>query len=247
MIHFPPLQTGRINVQLRELTIRQAVALAATPLEKHEAATSALLAAIVEEARGEHTQPGRWTVQERMFVVAHYLASTSDSGGNFAIGNARFLDYLRGDIDTAADTVDAGEACGDQWRAKQITGDEAIAMEALCTDRMAWVAADMAARMRALDGSDPEPPDATDKPADYAAWLAERKAVIEAMPESDFEQLFEAYRRGLVGLRHLFWLEFDSTGHVVMPKPQKGGGAELDPARFSVAAALGDLARILGS
>ena len=245
MIHFPPLQTPRLNVQLRELTIRQAVALAATPLEKHEAATSALLAAIVDQAHGEHAEPGRWTVQERMFVVAHYLACTSDTGANFAIGNGRFLDYLRGDIDAAAESVDAGQACGDAWRCKQLTGDEAVAMEALCTDRMGWVAADMAARMHAQDGEDPAPPDATARPADYAAWLADRKAAFEAMPESDFEQLFEAYRRGLDSLRHLFWLEFDAAGHVVMPKA-KGGESDLDPARFPVAAALGPLARILG-
>jgi hypothetical protein len=246
LFHFPRLQTGRLNVQLRELTIRQSVRLAATPLERHEAATTALLACIVEDAAGEHSTPGRWTVQERMFVVAHYLACVADEGGNFAVGDGRFMDYLRGELDAAPNEVDAGTACGDTWRVKQLTGDEAVAVEALCADRLGWTAADMAARMRAQDGADPAPPDATDKPADYAAWLVDRKAAMEAMPDSDFEALFDAYRRGLDALKHLFWLEFDERGHVVMPK-RKEGGADLAPARFPVTAALGPLARVLGA
>jgi hypothetical protein len=242
VIHFPPLRTGRLNVQLRELTIREAVGLAAMPPSAHEAATTALLKLIVVEANGPNQEQGRWTVQERMFVVAHYLACTAETG-NFQIGEGRFLDYLRGDIDAAPGEVDAGEACGDQWRARQLTGDEAVAAEGLCRDRLNWVAADMAARLYVPGEDGPKRPDASEAPAAFSAWLAERTAVIESMAESDFEQVFAAYRRGLEGLQHLFWLEFDEGGHVVMPKE---GGAALAPARFPVAAALGAVSRILG-
>lgn len=245
MIHFPPIKTARLNVQLRELTMREAVMLAATPLVKHEAATTALLKVIVESASGEHAVPGRWTVQERMFVVAHYIACTSDAGGNFAIGDGRFLDYLIADVDGAPDAVDVGEACGDQWRVRQITGDEAAAIESVCATRLDWLAADMAARL-CVAGKDEGRPDATARPSEFAAWVAERAGVFKDMPEGDFEALFGIYAIGRDRLQHLFRIEVDAAGYVALPKDMEGGGQRLAPARFSVASALGRLAQILG-
>lgn len=247
MIHFPPLRTARLDVQLRELTIRQAVELAAAPVGRHEAATTALLRSIVAEARGEHAEPGRWTVQERMFVVAHYLACTSEDGSNFPIGNGQFLDYLVAERDTAPAEVRAGEACGDEWIVRQLTGDEAVALESLSRSRQDWVWGDMAARLRAVgDEQDDQAPDATDKPGLYADWLTARKAAIEAMPESDFEALYQVYREALPRLDHLFILEVDQDGHFVMPV-RKEGGADLAPARFPVRAVLSGPALELGS
>lgn len=243
MIHFSALRTARLDVALRELTLQEAVDLAATPLERHETATAALLASVVDQAHGLHAEPGRWTVQERMLVVAHYLAATSEGGGNFDIGAGQLLDYLDAVVDAAPEWEDAGEACGDAWRIKQVTGDEAQAMEAICTRRLDWIAADIAARMHATSEENP-PPDATSQPAAYAEWLAERKAVILAMPESDFGELFIAYRLGLDRLHHLFALDFDAGGHIALPRKQEGG---LAPARFPVASAITGLAHILGS
>jgi hypothetical protein len=250
MIHFPRLQTARLDVQLRELTIRESVALAATQLDRHEAATSALLGLIVADAKGANTQPGRWTVQERMMVVAHYISCTSEAP-NFDLGDGAFLDYLQGEIDAGPESVAAGRACGDDWTCKQLTGDEAVLIEQQCSTRLDWTLADMAARMRATSSEDPPPPDASTEPAKYAEWIKERSSLFERMAESDFEEMFACYRNGLVALRHLFWLDFDSHGHIVMPKPAKTGegegGRELPPVRFPVASALGSIARILGS
>lgn len=244
MIHFPPIRTARLDVQLRELTIRESVDIAATPLDKHEAATTALLRRIVETAGGSHRDPGRWTVQERMFAVAHYIACTSEAGGNFAIGEGAFLDYLDAERDSAPDTADAGHACGDQWVVKQLTGDEALALEGLCADRLDWIAGDLAARM-SVAGADEGRPDATSRPGEYAAWLAERMGVVKAMPEGDFEELFAACRRGMLALHHLFHIELDDQGPVAMPLGKEGGAA-LAPARFQVDACIGSLARELG-
>ena len=247
MIYFPPLRTARLDVQLRELTLREAVALAATPLDRHEAATAALLDCIVGEARGLHREPGRWTVQERMMVVAHYLAATSEGGGNFAIGDGQLLDYLRPSADHPGDTADAGQACGDAWVVRQLTGDEAAAMERLCRTEFDWLVADVAARLRPAAEDAGTTPDATDKPAAYADWLIERKAVLEVMPESDFWELREAYLAGLSKLHHLFDLAFDADGHVVLAKTAEDGGAGLAPARFSVAATITGQSRVLGA
>lgn len=248
MIHFPPLRTGRLDVQLRELTIAEAVALAAVPAARHEANATALLRCIVDEARGEHSEPGRWTVQERMLVVAHYIACTSEEA-NFALGGeARFLDYLMAERDTAEPEVDAGEACGDAWRLRQLTGDEAAAVEALCSSRMDWVLGDMAARLRAIgDAEDAAAPDATAEPGLYADWIAERKAAFGKLPESDFEALFGIYRGALPRLDHLFLIDFDAEGHFALPARRKEGGAALAPARFPVASTLSAAALELGA
>lgn len=243
MIHFPALRTRRLDVQLRELTIGEAVELAAVPLKGHEAAITQLLRSIVREARGAHADPGRWTVQERMMVVAHYLASTSEGGGNFQVGEGRFLDYLHAEPDGAPDVAPAGDACGDSWDVRQVTGDEAAIMEGLCASRLDWLAADMAARL-AVRGKNEGRPDASTRAGEFARWVHERMGVFKAMPESDFEALFGVYRAGLLELHHLFWLELDAEGYVAMPR--KGGGADLAPARFPASSTLSELALALG-
>lgn len=248
MIYFPPLRTARLDVQLREMTIDEEITLAATPLDKHEAATAALLAAVVKEARGEHADPGRWTVQERMLVVAHYIAATAAEGGNFAVGEGSFLDYLDAKVDSAPAQVEAGEACGDRWMVRQVTGDEAQIIESMCTARKDWVAADMAARMRAVGSeTDASAPDATDKPGDYGTWLDTRKSAMLALPTSDFADMWAVYLAGLRDLHHLFALDLDDAGYLAEPMTTEAGGQQLAPVRFSVAAAITDLARHLSS
>lgn len=245
MLHFPRLLTARLQVQLRELTMREAVSLAATPLGKHEAATTAFLALVVDRADGLHATPGRWTVQERMLAVAHYLSTAGGEGANFGVGDGRFLDYLHPAADHPGDTADAGEACGDQWQIKQLTGDEALAMEALCTTRFDWMAAGMAAQMRAHDEA--APPDASDAPGEYADWLAARVRDVQDMAEGDFGDLFTAYAAGKRALFHLFELDFDAAGHIALARNHGGGDQSMAPARFPIGAAVGRFAQILGA
>lgn len=251
MIHFPRLLTPRLNVQLRELTIREAVELNATPLGQHELAVSAMLAAVVKEAAGPHNNPGRWTVQERTLAVAHYLSGVSEDGGNFAIGEGRFLDYLDVEADRYVESFEAGEAGGNAWQVGQLTGDAAVIMESICSRRMDWITADMAARLVPMGSGEAPAPDATDEPHRYREWLTVQKSLIEALPESDFAALFAIYKAGLRGLHHLFSLDFDREGHLVLPHgaAQRGkeGGATLAPARFPVSACFTELAGYLGA
>lgn len=247
MLHFPRLLTARLDVQLRELTMREAVALAATPLNRHEAAAAAFLALVVAEARGPHAEPGRWTVQERMLVVAHYLAAAGGEGANFSIGAGRFLDFLHPAADHPGDECDAGDACGDRWRIKQLTGDEALAMEPLCKTRFDWLAASMAAQMTAATESGPARPDATSQPAAYVDWLSERLQLLKELPEGDFVDLFGAYSTGKRALFHLFELDADAAGHIALARTDGGGDRLSAPARFPVGSAIGDVAQILGA
>lgn len=247
MIHFPRLLTARLDVQLRELTMREAVDMAAMPLHRHEATTSAFLAIVIAEARGQHTRPGRWTVQERALAVAHYLAACSSEGGNFPVGDGRFLDYLHPAADHPGDVVDAGSACGNAWRMTQLTGDQALAMESHCRTRFDWLSAGMAAQLQADDEKPEDWPDATDQPAEYSDWLRERMGTIQAMPEGEFAELFGVYVQGKGALFHLFELDVDAAGHILLGRHDGGGDRLTAPARFPVSSAIGRIAQILGS
>lgn len=248
MIDFPILRM-RMEVQLRELTMREAISLAAMPPARHEAATDRLLSYVVASVRGDGavSDPRAWTVQERMMAVAHYIACTADGGGNFEIGEGHFLDYLDAAADRVHDEVDVGEACGDQWRMRQLSGAEALAIESVCATRIEWIHADMAARLYSNSEHGSARPDPMTRAGDYAVWLQERREVFRDLPESDFEALFAAYERGRSALHHLFWVGFDDAGLVVLPKTEGGTGVELRPARFPVASTVGRLARWLGT
>jgi hypothetical protein len=244
MIHFPPLRTKRLDVHLRELTLRQSIELAAVPGHLHERATSALLACVVAKTGPGTPAQEDWTVQERCMVVAHYLASVADGEANFSVGEGRFLDYLESEVDAAPQECEVGQACDDDWVMTQLTGLQAEAMEGFCRTRLDWLLADMAARLRIA--SKEEPPKAAAGVGAYQEWLQERAQVFRDFPESDFEELYAAYVRGLSRLHHLFALDFDDEGHVVLPL-RKEGGASLAPARFRAATCIGSLARALGS
>jgi len=246
MIHFPRLLTLRLDVQLRELTIAQAVQLAALPPSRHELATTAMLRMVIEEARGLRTDPQAWTVQERTLVKSHFLSCMNASGGELQLGTLKLSDLIMPDVDTAPDSIELGEVCGSRWVLRQVNGAEAEAIETMCRTRFDWIAADMAARLRVVgDPGDDAAPDALAEPARYLEWLAERVATFKAMPQSDFAALVLAYDDGLLDLEHLFSLSLDDAGYVVLPV--KGGDASGASARFPVDSAICDLAHALGA
>lgn len=245
MIHFPPLRTKRLDATFRELTLREAVELAAIPPHLFERATTALLSCVVKEVAESSPSIDAWTVQERTMAVAHYLAHATDGEANFAVGEGAFLDYLDAVRDAAPLEIEAGRAHDDDWVIGQLTGLQAEAMEGFCSTRLEWLTADMAARLR-IPGKE-EVPLVGAGVAAYAEWLQERAAVFREFPESDFEELYGLYVVGLGKLHHLFALDFDDMGHVVLPAPAKEGGAgSLAPARFRAASCIGGIAQALG-
>jgi hypothetical protein len=243
MIHFPPLRTKRLDVKLRELRLREAVELAAIPPHLFERATTALLACVVQDMSEATPAIDAWTIQERTMAVAHYLAHATDGEPNFAVGEGAFLDYLDAHRDEAPGEIEAGRACGDDWVMSQLTGAQAEAMESFCRSRLDWLTADMAARLH-VRGK--ETPPATADLVAYTEWLSERASVFRDFPESDFEELYALYATGLPRLHHLFALDFDDMGHVLLPAAAKEGGAALlAPARFRAASCVGRIAQAL--
>lgn len=253
MIHFPPLRTRRLTVQLRELSIGESIAIASMPPHLEEASCTAFLRRSVASAQGIE-DPSGWTVQERMLAVCHYLAATAEDGPDFALGDSgRYSDYLDGaaDIQTQAQQVEVGEVGGDIWCIRHLTGAMAESIERMAGEvqdasgkplsgRLHWILGAMAAQMVRSGES---VPDAGSGEGAFDEFLVDRMKVMGAFPESDFSSLMALYFAGREKLHHLFRVEFTADGIVAMPKG--GAAANLPPARFPVHTCLSRMAREL--
>lgn len=238
MIHFPILRTRRLTVQLKELSFRQSIRLAAMPVDAEEAARTAFLRYAVESCKGVE-DPAQWTAQERMLAVCHYLAAVRDDGPDFELGGGgHYSDYLDGAMDASPDDIDVGEVGGDHWKVQRLTGAMAESIERLSgeidglTGRLHWLVGGMAAQMIRLGEIVPGPESGEGA---FDEYLAARMRVMAEFPASELEALLELYTQGRAALDHLFCVDFSDTGLVALPK--KGGG-DLPPVRFPVRAAL---------
>lgn len=246
MINFPVLRTRRLTVQLRELSIGESIALAAMPVHLAEASCSAFLNKAVASVKGIES-PAQWTVQERMLVVAHYLASVSEDGPDFSLGAGHYSDYLDGaaDIATPVVPIEVGSVGGDTWSIRHLTGAMAESIERMAgecdgmTGRLHWLLAGMAAQMVR---SGEAPVDPSDGEGVFDEFLIARMKVFAGYPESDFEVLMALYAGGRDKLNHLFQVEFAPDGLVALAK----GGGDLAPARFPVHACLSRMALEMG-
>lgn len=242
MIYFPILRSGRVSVQLKEISIGDAIRIAAMPTHLYESGTTAFLHSVIDEVQGVSINPLDWTVQERILVVCHYLAATVPGGPDFSLdgGVGRYSDYLDGakTPSVEVDLVDVGEIGGDQWQCRHLTGRMATAIEMAQGDiaeidaRTHWIVGSMAAQMVRVNES-----------FDTESGLADRMRVLLAYPESEFAQLLAAYYVGREKLHHLFRVEPSDDGLIVYPREAE---AKLPPARFPVRSGLSGLAREMG-
>lgn len=246
MIHFPPLRTQRLTIQLKELSIGAACQIAAMPIHAEQAACTAFLRRVVDAVTSGPSDPAQWTVQERTMVVCHYMASTLEDGPNFSVGTGNYSDYLDGanNEGAALDFVEAGELGGDLWHVRHLTGAMAESIERMegevggMSGYLHWVLATMALQMvRDSEETPPEEGTALDN------YLAEKMQVLAAYPESDFIALRAMYEAGRDKLHHLFRVVFSrdnsSTGIIVLPQ----GGVALPPARFPAYSCVSGMAR----
>ncbi len=241
MIHIPALRSKRITARLTELPIIDAIGLASIPETMHEEATSAFLRGALAEATGI-ADPAHWTVQERIFAVCHYMAATFDSGPDFSLGeDARYSDYLIGDQQYPVPEIDIGEIEGDQWVVRHLTGAYAASIERLCGEvagiqgRTHWLVGAMAAQLVPNGDGGPE-----DGDGEIDAFLLQRMRVLLGFPESVFARLLAAYNEARGKLQHLFRIDFDDEGLIVLPREDAAG---LPAARFPAGTCLTPLAR----
>lgn len=240
-IHFPILRSKRLTVQLKELSIAQSIALAQMPIHAEQQTITAFLTAAIESATVDDVT--QWTVAERTLAVCHYLSSVVDDGPDFAVGeNGHYTDYLDGDNDIKAidAVVDVGELGGDSWQVRHLTGWAAETIERLdgaldnIAGRLHWLIGTMAAQL-VRKGED--------CPVLFEEdWLLHRMKTLAALSESDFITLSFLHQTGVDTLYHLFSINFDNDGLLVLPVK----GSDLPPARFRVRACLTGFSQRMG-
>lgn len=243
MIYFPILRMRRLTVQLRELSIGESIKIASIPVHLEEAAITAMLRCAVESVSGKDIieDPAHWTVQERIMVVCHYLASISDGEPDFTIGSGRYSDYLDGGKDAAVmeSSIVVGDVGGDIWHIRHLTGAMAESIERLSGEvdsvagKLHWLLGGMAAQLTIEGENSPSPIDGEGK---FDQFLVDRMKVMAGYPESDFNSLLGLYFDGREKLQHLFHIEFSENGIVSLPKG--GEVSNLPPARFPVSTCL---------
>lgn len=241
MIHFPVLRTKRFTAQLKELSIGDAIALASMPPDYREAATTALLKAVIKEVQGVE-DPSEWTVQERTLAVCHYIASIQDGDPNFKVGEGRYTDYLAGDKDYPGDSVEAFSLQGDQCEVRHLTGAMAQSIERLIGEldvpaKTHWLVGRMAAQLVVQDSQVPTG-------GDIDAAMIERMRNLIDYPESEFAELLAIFSKATKQLDHLFVMESGDQGMIVLPR--EGSAADMPPAMFPAGSCVSELAERLG-
>lgn len=244
LINFTPLRTKRLTIQLSELTLGQSIELASMNPISSEAVATAFLRAASEAVSGEK-DPLNWTVQERMFAIAHYLSSVLEDGPNFALGGAHYADYLDGATDNSdVSSVFIGEVEGDKWHLRHLTGLMAESIERLqglverspgsvIEGRSHWLIGMMAAQLY-VDGDD-YAPSMEDGETVIDEWLLRRMQILINFPSSGFESVLYAYHLNKPQLSHLFDVGCDDKGLITLPSKKEGA---LPPCRFPVHACL---------
>lgn len=246
LINIPPLRVKRFTAQMRELSIRDAIALAAIPASMQHAAASFFMKCAVTDVEGAVEDPELWTVQERTLAICHYMSSTYDDGPDFTLNNgAKYSDYLAGK-DFKDSHIDIGEVEGDAWTVRHMTGRLACSIERLVgevdgvNDYTFWQVAIMAAQMvpNGLSGDE-----LTD--SDLDQFILERINVIASFPESVFAVLLSKWHAAVDELQHLVFLAFDDEGTLCLSSDE-GGSLGRRPARFPAGAVVTSLARGMG-
>ena len=239
MKHINPVNTRRISVEMSEMLIEDAEALCEIPAVYEQRTVSELLRRVCKpiDRPGAVSDPRFWSVNERIFVVANYMAATRDDGPDFPVGKGtdagRFSDYLLADSDYVGDIP--FEFDGRELLYTPLLGYQAEIIESLIAGGMfkktdfSWWCAAMAACVR---GADDEPLQYIDD-ASYEAALLARIEPIRKLVDSQFVGLFQAYMQVQQRGAHLVHAITSSYGVVAAPVSDRPEGApELAPACF---------------
>lgn len=239
MKYISPVHTRRVSVEMSEMLMEDVEALCEIPAVYEQRTVSAMLRRICKsvERPGAVADPRFWSVNERIFVVASYMAATRDDGPDFPVGakdnEGHFSDYLLANTDYMADIPFTYK--GQELLFSPLLGYQAEIIEALiaggtykCTDFSWWCAA-MAACVR---GVADEPLVYTDD-ASYEAALVGRWEAVRKLPDTEFVGMFQAYLAVTQRGAHLVHAITSKYGVISAPVSEpKQGEPELAPARF---------------
>lgn len=207
-MRIPDFNTGRIAGPMKELTLGQCIELSGMNQSQHEHLTTAFL----NHVTGADSRA--WTVEERAFLVGHYLASTGDDGPDFPVGEYRFSDYLALKGSYGTEAVDG---------IRPIFGSDAEMIErnegAVMQGRMHWLSGCLA--VQANPASDDE-------------FLAIQRGFLDG-EISEFEQALADYLSARSKLQHLMNVTIINDGFAINGERD---GEPIPVARFPAAAAI---------
>jgi hypothetical protein len=250
MKYINPVNTRRISVDMSEMLIEDVEKLCEIPSIFEQRTATELLRRVCKpmERPNAVADPRFWSVNERIFVVANYMAATRDDGPDFPVGDDKdgghFSDYLMADSDFVGDIPFTCD--GRDLLYTPLLGYQAEIIETLIaggtykpTD-FSWWCATIAACVR---GADEEPVPYTDD-ASYETTLVARIAAIRKLAASQFVELFHDFQKVQLRGAHLVHAVTSSFGVVASPVSERAEGApELAPACFPAHTAISSGAR----
>ena len=243
MIPFSQLRTGRLVVDLKEISITDSMRIAAYPEGSEEQSATQFLRAIFKQS---DIDPLEMTVGERTYAVTFYLGHLSEDGADFRIGDGTVSDYIFYNKEYRKAPLIESEVAGDTWKAIHLTGKFSESIERLVGHLdipigLHWQAGLIAAQLR--NQSDPEEISATS----LDDWMLDRMKVVLAYPDSDFHALYDFLETANNKLLHLF--DFAPSlvdgGLIYYPSDNGGESKDLPPATFPCLSCLSERSKAL--
>jgi len=241
-----PIRTKNMQINLREVSIGDAVEICSISPKMREFGTSVTLRAICDES----TDIRLLTVQERAFILSQYIAQTNGVSADFSIGeNARYSNYLFYDKQYCDAETLLGDFQGKKIYARPVLGIHAESIERLMTqkvfpcDTAHWVFALMVCMFVFEDEIDSEKEDFSLKnDSEIDEYITEGIENLKSRPESFFLDLSPLFSIAIEKTNHLFKLAIANDGIVFSPvkSAKEGDGVEILPCRFQFISVLSE-------
>lgn len=240
MNHLCPLNLPSITLEMRELTILQAMTLAKIPTTQEQYSVGRFIKFVTNNA----VNPSLLTAQERTMALCHYLAASGDNGADFSVGSGTFFDYFNPTPVKKDDKIPLSDYAGDNWHITPLFGWALESLERLQGEivelegRIYWLIGRMAAQL--LRDNEDLPDFNSNDSVDI--WLLNRLRTFSRYPEREFNQLLSSFLSAVEGHDALFKIDVDDVGLVIMPCE---GDKGLPPARFPCYTLLTEWARLM--
>lgn len=232
MLTFPyaELPSGQFKPRrLRELKLGEAIQIGRMP-PLLEAQLTAFLGFVLDDK----DLPLSLTIQERYYLLMLYRTCQKDS--DLALEG----DYSAYFIQPSQRLPWYQQQQSDQLLITQLTGQQAEILEELCEDLLDWTLGAMALQCQQVESLDHWPTLPTPATREQTAQIMrERIAILEAMPDSDFDQLYADYYYLNEQFNYLVKTGLDDKGIVIY------GGADDAPVRFRVFTCMGRFSQFM--
>lgn len=240
-----PIRTKGMQIELKELSIGDAVDICQISSKLREFGTSQTIRAICKD----DINPLLLTVQERAFIIAQYIAQTNGVSADFAIGeNGKYSDYLYYDVQECKERKEVGIFNGKKLYAMPILGVHVESIERLISQGVlesalsSWVFALMVCMFMFEDEFDDENDFSQMNDAQVDEYITKGVINLTGMPESQFIVLADLFAIGIELTNHLFKVLVIEDG-IVFSRAREGVDVEIPPCRFQFKSVLSEFVK----